>query len=250
MAKETRFIEDLDNRDLKEFHKVFCKTQLHAKKFAELFNEKLGRVPGVPPNTPRIQFLDCSVYMLSRGPGAARIGVLVEKMLEVTRYKKWNYNAGFVDGQPNDVRAHLELKNGQRGDLAAVAKEEEEESDMMNDDEGFFQIQIGDIPQAFSHFTFVASHRELLVCDLQGVLDASAVPPVFELTDPVIHRRHKQGSRRNTYGRTDRGDAGIHNFFKTHECSELCKRLQRKWLANDPVAGRRTLLGDGQPVKW
>merc|ERR1712211_228456 len=83
------------------------------------------------------------------------------------------------------------------------------------------------IPQAFSHFTYRKSKRRMLVCDLQGVLTSSTSPPLFELTDPVIHYRSFIG-RQNAFGRTDRGKRGIHNFFKTHVCTELCRMLNRR----------------------
>jgi len=36
------------------------------------------------------------------------------------------------------------------------------------------------------------------------------------------------------FGRTDRGEKGIDNFFRTHECSELCRGLMKSWI--DPKA--------------
>jgi hypothetical protein len=81
-----------------------------------------------------------------------------------------------------------------------------------------------DLLQAFSHFTHNLTKRKLLVCDLQGVLDTSKNPHVFELTDPVIHNHSKQGHR-HVYGRTDRGPKGISEFFHSHTCNDICKRL-------------------------
>lgn len=84
-------------------------------------------------------------------------------------------------------------------------------------------ITLEQYPQAFSHFSFDKSERKLLVCDLQGVLDQSKRPPVFELTDPVIHSNFRQ--RKHKYGRTDHGRDGIKKFFSTHQCNDLCKLL-------------------------
>ena len=95
-------------------------------------------------------------------------------------------------------------------------------------------IAVADIPQAFSHFTYRCSRREMLVCDLQGVLDEAASPPLFELTDPVIHYASRSG-RQNVYGRTDRGKKGINSFLKTHVCSDLCRALQRRWEAHEEL---------------
>ena len=81
--------------------------------------------------------------------------------------------------------------------------------------------------QAFSHFSYRSTRRKMLVCDLQGVQSTSAVfedrAGVFELTDPVIHYRSK--SRRQVYGRTDLGKKGVHRFFETHRCNDVCRLL-------------------------
>ena len=87
-----------------------------------------------------------------------------------------------------------------------------------------------DIPQAFSHFTYLASNRKFLVCDLQGVKNMKTRPPVFELTDPAIH--YSEITNRKDYGRTDRGQQGVDNFFNTHKCSGLCHSLLKKWIEN------------------
>ena len=97
VAKESRFIEEVDNDDLKQFHAAFCKTQQKANRIAVEFNKRLAMIPGVTFSTPRIRFLDCTVYMLY-DVSVGRAGVLVEKMLDNTRYKKWNSNNGWTDG--------------------------------------------------------------------------------------------------------------------------------------------------------
>ena len=100
------------------------------------------------------------------------------------------------------------------------------------DEDASYCYQPADIPQAFSHFTHLYTGRRQLVCDLQGVLSfppASGKTPLFEFTDPVIHYVSRTG-RKNVFGRTDRGKKGIHDFFKTHECTELCRMLDKKWV--------------------
>eukprot|EP00752_Nemacystus_decipiens_P007214 g6457.t1 len=81
--------------------------------------------------------------------------------------------------------------------------------------------------QAFSHFSYRDTRRKMLVCDLQGVQSTGAVGEdragVFELTDPVIHYRSK--SRSQVYGRTDLGKEGMHRFFETHQCNDVCRLL-------------------------
>lgn len=81
-----------------------------------------------------------------------------------------------------------------------------------------------DFIHAFSHFTYRHTNRKIMVCDLQGELDDAASPPVFHLTDPVIHRKTTNRRKKN-YGRTDRGEKGMHAFFKTHKCTKVCEAL-------------------------
>ena len=68
--------------------------------------------------------------------------------------------------------------------------------------------------QAFSHFTWVVSGKSLVICDLQGVEG----PGHVTLTDPAIH-----SVTASTYGHTDLGQEGIHTFFKTHLCGDVCR---------------------------
>ena len=80
--------------------------------------------------TPRVKFLDCTIYMVEEG--GKRIGVLVEKPLDNRRYTKWNSNNGSIKSQKEAVvqdRATPQIPC----DSPAIDPR--------------------DIPQAFSHFT-------------------------------------------------------------------------------------------------
>lgn len=81
---------------------------------------------------------------------------------------------------------------------------------------GAIEPNAGEVLPAFSHWTWVESNKEKLVCDLQGVFDGRK----YWLTDPAIVSPNHQ------YGCTDIGTLGINNFFLKHQCSELCKLLQ------------------------
>ncbi|CAN0093175.1 unnamed protein product, partial [Ectocarpus sp. 12 AP-2014] len=87
-----------------------------------------------------------------------------------------------------------------------------------------------DYLQAFSHFSFVRSGHKRLVCDLQGV-ECPGLPDnpfcagVYELTDPVIHS-NSQIARQQMFGRTDLGKKGMHKFFRTHVCNDVCRLLK------------------------
>ena len=71
--------------------------------------------------------------------------------------------------------------------------------------------------QAFSHYSWVASGKSLVICDLQGV--DSAVSRVT-LTDPAIH-----STSTGCYGQMDLGNQGIQSFFKTHICGRVCVEM-------------------------
>ena len=82
-------------------------------------------------------------------------------------------------------------------------------------------IDVNDVPQAFSHFSYECSRGKQLVCDLQGVWNTE---DGFMLTDPVVHYVSNTG-RRHKNGATDKGLEGVKRFFRTHKCGALCKRM-------------------------
>jgi hypothetical protein len=232
VAKERRFMEDLvssQGQMVCQFHRRFCDTQARAQKLAHVFNEKLSQVPSfIPGVTPTIDFLDCAVYMV-RDVRMGEVGVLVEKQLDPRAYKKWNDNAGFVDGQ-----AKAEMLLGAKTELDGIEDSDEEETDDSEKSEedatrGDPEISVADIPQAFSHFTYRYTQRRVLVCDLQGMLSSDTGSPKFEFTDPVIHFCSRTG-RRSVFGRTDRGKAGVSDFFRSHKCGVLCRMINRTWI--------------------
>ena len=107
--------------------------------------------------------------------------------------------------------------------LGAICEDEDEDEDGDEGvDAGADTQRLVELPQCFSHFSFVHSRGKQLVCDLQGVWNAN---DGFVLTDPVIHYVSTTGSRRHKNGGTDKGAQGVLSFFKTHECGPLCQEL-------------------------
>ncbi|CAN0096797.1 unnamed protein product [Ectocarpus fasciculatus] len=207
-----------------------------------------------------ISFLPCSVYTFLEG-GVTR-SVLVEKLL-VGRYTKFNGNNGYVHGRggadpagASAAEPAADLMRARADEMMGVVNEEDEEDSDSDggvpvggggdddDDDGTpvdalagekseggpttFDPEPESYVQAFSHFSYRKSRRKMLVCDLQGVQSTSSVQEdragVFELTDPVIHYRSTSG-RRQVYGRTDLGKKGMHKFFETHQCNDVCRLL-------------------------
>jgi len=80
-------------------------------------------------------------------------------------------------------------------------------------------------PAAFAHFTYEASERRLMVCDIQGVGDI--------YTDPQIHSNDGRG-----YGKGNLGLDGFVKFFATHRCSAICQHFKfRTYNPKLPIEG-------------
>ncbi|KAK4228864.1 hypothetical protein QBC38DRAFT_508680 [Podospora fimiseda] len=81
--------------------------------------------------------------------------------------------------------------------------------------EGIHDSPANQAAQAFSHFTFERSKGKFLVCDLQGAGEF--------LTDPVVHTADEN---RFKLSRTNVGFEGMKLFFMSHECNDVCSRLE------------------------
>lgn len=92
-------------------------------------------------------------------------------------------------------------------------------------------------PQAFSHFTFAASGKQLCVCDIQGVLDM--------YTDPQVHTADGEG-----FGQGNLGKDGIHRFLATHRCNEICEYLGLRQPKTEKVEVEVECPADAQPGDW
>lgn len=206
VAKESRYIEDEESKET--FHTDFCRTQGKAKELAISFNAAVKRAPLLMPSkdevslSPPIYFLKCSVYEYKNNHGV-RCGLLVEKYLN-GKFTKYNGNDGYVNRRIHD---------GPTIDLAIG------------------EVQLTDFVQAFSHWVYVNTNHDLLVCDLQGILDLEGRRPVFRLTDPAICSKGKKycygssGGKKYRYGKTDLGMRGMRRFCYMHVCNSVCKAL-------------------------
>jgi Mg-chelatase subunit ChlD len=233
VAKESRLVfeEHADERSRKAFVRTFCETQQVARRLAEKFNEKLSKMPTVDQATPKVTFLDCSIYQLD-DKSLGKQSVLVEERLDESKWFKWNANNGYVEGKKTPTFTEELMRSAltslDKIDLNIIEEgsddEEEEESD--GDETHIVPVLYtpSQVAQAFSHFSYCESHRRRLVCDLQGVYDEKH--NVLRFSDPAIHYyNHLREDRRMVHGRTDRGRKGIGMFFETHKdnCSLLCK---------------------------
>lgn len=247
IAKECKWLEDVPKQS--KFHEKFCLTQSQAASLARKFNASVAQrcqharlsVDVV------ISFLPCQVYQVPVTDAQGRAifrSILVEKRLDPSKYMKWNSNNGFVRGlrsaadvlnwvpraAPAAAPVHMDIieEGDSDEERSEYADEDEEEDHLIEGKSGGVaiscSIKLEDYPQAFSHWTYRYTKRSKLVCDLQGVLDTSVTPAVFELTDPVIHW-NSSSKRKKVFGNTDHGRHGINQFFKTHVCNDLCRLL-------------------------
>jgi hypothetical protein len=258
VAKESRFVEAHGNYDDRmNYHRDFLRTQAIASELADTFNGALDSVKGhfdqqdysVLDRFPRIRFLKpLVVEALTGDKSGTEWNILVEEQLE-GRYTKFNSNTGYVHHTAQELNHGFAGSNqdsdseesSHEGGLEVIEEGSEEEED--SDDEVFdnkhkapnrnalkFDVRPEHIPQTFSHFTYERSKKQLMVVDLQGVLQTKPDGNLeYVLTDPAIHKRRRK-KRTNklqnwTFGRTDRGESGMRQFFETHQCNDACRIL-------------------------
>jgi hypothetical protein len=200
VAKEAKYLENLWLG--RAFHETFARVQSDAFVLAESFNERCASV--FSRNDWNVSFLKTYLYHnFDVNYKDNSMWLLVEPELD-GKFTKWNNNAGAV-APPLQMRPAHELGG-------IFEEDEDEEGDA---------IDINDVPQAFSHFSYERSLGKQLVCDLQGVWNAD---DGFVLTDPVVHYVSGSGKRHQN-GATDKGFEGVKRFFRTHTCGSLCKKM-------------------------
>lgn len=223
VAKEAKDVEN--HHQGRKWHEKFARTQLIAATLAKAFTKRL-------PNPYRrewtVTFIKTTIYgCVDLTYENYQAWVLVEPELD-GKFLKWNNNAGLVRRSTATVRptsndnSNFETVMGTLpGTLPAFEEfdEDDEEDSDGEEEEERIPIELDDIPQAFSHFSYEHSAGRQLVCDLQGVWNAD---DGYLLTDPVVHQ---VGEQRYINGATDKGLVGIKNFFETHVCSSLCKKM-------------------------
>ncbi len=187
----------------------------------------------------------------------------MEEKLDHNRWYKWNANNGYVEGMKEapvfDDKAEINIISHSLGklDLGILEECDEEEEESEDDDQDYAEENTksaveevapvvyspSEVAQAFSHFSYWATGRKRLICDIQGVFCEEV--NTLRLSDPVIHYyNHLKEDKRMVHGRTDRGRKGIEMFFETHECSKLCHLVNRGFkkrsIDSAKRGGRRT----------
>jgi hypothetical protein len=260
VAKESRFVDEEASYEQRlEYHRNFMRTQAIASEMADKFNAAIEDLSKrLPANwgfgsssCPRISFLEPMVVEVKDG----KLGdycILIEPMLEVSRYEKFSNNMGYVKGQKKldslvQSIGRLRIDEAKKDGAPLGAIEEGSESDSEEEDgdcgeelfdekhkqpsrsgqaSGDYMCLDSDVPHVFSHFTYEKSKGQLMVVDLQGVFTVQRDnSKLYQLTDPVIHKKKSKQLKAWSFGRTDRGRKGMEAFFATHVCTDLCKLL-------------------------
>ena len=248
VAKESRLVLDGGEENRVKFVRSFLHAQQLARRIAEEFNEKLDQLYRVDDSTPRVTFLDCSVYELD-DINLGKQEVLVEEKIDHLAWHKWNMNNGYIEGMEEapafthekmkaalDHLTKFEVEEQEKfhaeasHELDAIVEDDEDEDSSASvsttEEEKPLAIKFSasEVAQAFSHFSYMATGRKRLICDLQGVFDEKSNTLMF--TDPVIHYfNYRKQERKNVHGRTDQGRKGMAMFFDTHKecCGRLCR---------------------------
>ncbi|KAL6758938.1 kinase-like domain-containing protein [Haematococcus lacustris] len=133
---------------------------------------------------PPVTFIDCQLFRCMDN-GHIRYLSVEEEL--VGQYCKHNGNNGYVEPRPDSPEAAATFE----------------------------------LAQAFSHWSWVHSSGQYLVCDIQGVGG--------RWTDAQVN------SQARVYGQADMGSQGITKFFESHPCHQACRnlRLSRFWPIED-----------------
>lgn len=109
VAKESRLVLDGGH----QFVKTFCQTQQLTQQITVEFNTKLDKLRRVDMATPRVIFLDCSVYELE-DMNMGKQKVFVEEKLDHNKWHKWTANNGYVEGMKSASKFTFEVKRRER----------------------------------------------------------------------------------------------------------------------------------------
>ncbi|KEG14198.1 myosin heavy chain kinase c-like protein [Trypanosoma grayi] len=104
-----------------------------------------------------------------------------------------------------------------------------------NNNNGYVTKESRWTPQAFSHFTYHASDKKLMIVDIQGVNDI--------YTDPQILTLDGKG-----YGRGNLGKKGMRLFLRSHVCNDVCRTVGLPRISHGRVRGDELLGISSSPV--
>ena len=149
------------------------------------------------------------------------------KLHMVASYYADEFNRAKPFGAPriSYVKARIYSYRDNDGSEACVFGEEvlEGKFTKYNSNEAFVNPDPeADLPQTFSHFTYIHSGRKLVICDIQGCYYPGKRE--FLMTDPACNKIPVQGEARE-FGESNLGEKGLNEFFAHHRCNQFCYEM-------------------------
>lgn len=141
-----------------------------------------------PPDVENLEFVSPSLFLVKTDSKWRCF--FVEPYIKGD-FKKFNNNGGYVFQAPSEMES---------------------------------ASHTSDALQAFSHYSWQKSRRQILVCDLQGVMTEKGAL----LTDPSIHSCNED----LCFGCTDLVSHGVDKFFDSHQCNKVCKAMKLEQYSN------------------
>jgi hypothetical protein len=142
-------------------------------------SKEFNKLPGRPSGCASIEFCNTSLLQFNARPSQP---FFIQEALLQGHFEKYNNNSGICAPFPT---AHGTMH---------------------------------EVVQAFSHWTYEATSKRLMVVDCQGCFNVGTNK--FLLTDPAIHC-----TALTRFGGTNMGGTGFKNFFKTHRCNAICRGI-------------------------
>jgi len=171
------------------------------------------------------------VAKISRDPRDSKMRSLYfadVRMQAVAAYFATKYNSYNPPKKVKFLKACvLELNQRQGSPVCGVERFISGHYRKYNNNSGWVSEDDRNTPGTFCHFSYVASDRELLICDIQGVGDI--------YTDPQIHSRDGKG-----FGQGNLGQEGMEHFLSKHRCNRICKFLRLPNLTGLPYRDEGT----------
>jgi hypothetical protein len=130
-----------------------------AHHLAVQFNNILQAHPNIHAGTPKISFLDCSLYTI-KDVNIGKMSVVVESYIDQVNWRCWS---------PESMHQHDSMNS--RSDVGLFTPKQ--------------------VAHAFSHFSFILSNRRWLISELQGVYDEKKRVIIFS-NPGILYRNHLQ----------------------------------------------------------
>lgn len=172
--------------------------QMISKYYAEIFNTHRPK--------KYVDFLEAWILILQEKNGHEQI--FFAEAFVPGSFKKYSDNLGFVG------TVSLSSFGGR------ILQEDVINNRKNKNRENFSQ----EISQAYSHFTFEASDRKLVIVDIQGIGELYTDPQIHTVVDDdrnfIGHLKAGQTQRCGNLGH-----AGVGAFIRSHKCGPMCKNL-------------------------